>query len=79
MCGTRDNVIMLWDRKKDDEGRDAGKKENGKATGQQKLNPELQKLLDKEEEFVDHLYEGEYAVPLPSVYTCSLLRSRPLC
>jgi hypothetical protein len=61
---------MFWDRKKDDQGQqDANKKKTDsttKAVVEQKLNPELQKLLEKEEEFVDHLYEGSYGwLPTP--------------
>lgn len=50
---------MFWDRKKDDcpEG-----STSDKPVRRRKLNPELQQLVDREEELVDHLHEGSYGL-----------------
>lgn len=44
---------MFWSQKKDDDT-------EGSSVRQRKLKPELQKLIDQEEEFFDELYEGRY-------------------
>lgn len=49
---------MFWDRKKDDDHY-----EDRHGARRRKLNPELQKILEKEDELVDHFYEGSYASP----------------
>ncbi|KAI1922893.1 hypothetical protein LOZ66_003022 [Ophidiomyces ophidiicola] len=61
---------MFWDRKKEETAAD-----NVAHTIQRrKLKPELQKLVNQEEEFLDELYDGRYGQLeslLPRVYFCS--------
>lgn len=48
---------MLWDNKTD-QHHNTGLTHRDPNLGRKKLPPELQKLVDREEEFLDQLYDG---------------------
>lgn len=51
---------MFWDRKKEEMPTGGGGGDTGR-TIRQTLTPELQNLVDREEELLGEVYEGQYA------------------
>ncbi|EFW17940.1 hypothetical protein D8B26_004741 [Coccidioides posadasii str. Silveira] len=63
---------MFWDRKKDEQVDDTV----GRPSRRRKLNPELQKLINQEEEFLDQLYDGRSADSIETPYRYAAYATR---
>ncbi|EEP77813.1 conserved hypothetical protein [Uncinocarpus reesii 1704] len=63
---------MLWDRKKDEPVDDTVEQ----SLRRRRLNPELQRLINQEEEFLDQLYEGRSADSIDTSYRYAAYATR---